>query len=87
MSAFDIDKLLHSISTRPAWEEFLTQADARMDACNLTRPEREALLGGDVRTLYEMGVNEYLLLRYSGWIGLGGGRLTRALVGARREAR
>ena len=85
MSAYAIDKFLHSISTRPAWQEFRADADARLAPFGLTDAERTALLDGDVRALYEMGVNEYLLLRYSGWIGLGGGRLTQALAGAERD--
>ena len=86
MSAFEVDKLLYSISTRPAWEAFLKEADVRLQSFDLSDGERQAVLGGDVRTLYELGVNEYLLLRYSGWIGLGGGRLTQTLAGATRGA-
>jgi hypothetical protein len=86
MSVFEIEKLLHRISTAPEWQVFVTDAQSRLTALDLTDRERAALLDGDVRTLYEMGVNEYLLLRYSGWIGLGGRRLTEALAGARREA-
>ena len=84
MSVFEVEKLLHSISTAPQWQLFRNEADSRMAAFELSDEERAALLNGDVRTLYEMGVNEYLLLRYSGWIGLGGGGLTRALAGATR---
>jgi hypothetical protein len=84
MSVFAIDKLLHQIPNRAAWQEFLDQPDDRLRAggFELTDVERHALLGGDVRTLYELGVNGYLLLRYAAWHGYQGEKFL-AVVGGR----
>ena len=84
MSVFHVDKLLHQIPNRAAWQAFVESADDRLRAGSfeLTPVEREALLNGDVRRLYELGVNGYLLLRYAAWHGHHGDKFL-AVVGGR----
>ena len=81
MSIFAVEKLLHQLSTKPAWEAFLQDVEGQLRGRDITADERAALLNHDVRWLYEHGLNEYLLLRYAGWVGLGR-QLPTVLAGA-----
>jgi hypothetical protein len=83
VSVFYVDKLLHQIPNRAAWQAFLESADDRLRAggFELTPVEREALLSGDVRRLYELGINGYLLLRYAAWHGYQGEKFLAAVGG------
>ena len=87
MSVFYVDKLLHQIPNRAAWQEFVSSADERLRAggLELTPEERQALLGGDVHALYTLGVNGYLLLRFAAWHGLQGEQFLRAVSGTKGD--
>ena len=69
MSAYWIDKLVHLAGSPDGWRAFVADPQARLANADLTDAERDALLAVDLVRLYELGANEYLLLRLGGWNG------------------
>jgi hypothetical protein len=62
MSVYALQKLLRDVNRIPERREAYFRAPAAFAvAYELTEPERAALLGFDVRALYEMGVHGLIL--------------------------
>lgn len=78
MSAFDLDKLIHQVWSQENWLTLANAGGEALDSYDLTEEERRALLDGDIKALYALGVNGYLLLRYGGWVGFRGPEIVKA---------
>ena len=62
MSVYALQKLLRDVNRIPERREAYFKSPATFVAgYELTAPEREALLGFDIRALYEMGVHGLIL--------------------------
>jgi len=81
MSAYQINKLCHRVFHDIAFRDAVKNDPAKAIAdWPFTPGEREALLGGDVKRLYEWGTHPFLLAHFTRW-GLFG--LTPALYAER----
>jgi hypothetical protein len=68
MSAYQINKLCHCLYHDRAFRDAVKADPAKAIAdWPLTDDERKALLGGDVKWLYERGVHPFLLGHTSRW--------------------
>lgn len=62
MSAYQLNKLCHRTLNDDAFREAMKrQPETAIAEFDLTAPEREALLAGDVARLFEIGVHPFLL--------------------------
>ena len=62
MSVYQLNKLCHRMLNDLAFREAMQRQPASAIAeYDLTAPEREALLAGDVARLFEMGVHPFIL--------------------------
>jgi hypothetical protein len=68
MSLYAIQQLCRRTLHDPAFRAAIKQdPKAALTPLDLTAEEREALLAGDVATLYEMGTHPYLLAHLCRW--------------------
>lgn len=67
MSRYLLNKLVHEIQFPEGRARFDSDPKAFLDGYDLTEDEVVAVRGGDVRTLWTMGVNPYLLRVYQLW--------------------
>jgi len=68
LSAYQINKLCHRLYHDSAFREAVKADPAKAIAgWPLTDAERTALLGGDLKTLYEAGAHPFLLGHMSRW--------------------
>ena len=71
MSTFQLDKLLYRLVHEDgAFEAFTADPSAVAAGYRLSEAERAALLGRDVRALFELGGNGYLVTGLAGRLGL-----------------
>jgi hypothetical protein len=62
MSVYNVNYLLREILRDSAFRAAMkTDPASALNAYELTREEREALLAGDVARLYRLGVNSFLM--------------------------
>jgi len=62
VSVFQLNKLCHrTLNDLPFREAMQQRPEAAIAEFDLTAPEREVLLAGDVARLFEMGVHPFLL--------------------------
>lgn len=71
MSRYLLNKLVHEIQFPEIRARFDSDPEAFLDGYDLTEEELAAVRGGDVRTLWTMGVNPYLLRVYQLWKKIG----------------
>lgn len=65
MGAYEVGKVLFDMKhDRGLAEEFRTNPDAVMERYRFTDAEKDAIRSGDVKFIYQLGVNPYLVL---GW--------------------
>jgi hypothetical protein len=68
MSLYAVQQLCRRTLQDPAFRAAIKQdPEAALAPLDLTAGEREALLAGDVATLYEMGTHPYLLAHLCRW--------------------
>jgi len=60
-TSYPLNKLLTAIARQHVLKDALT--DEEMAGADLTKAERAALKAGDIRQLYELGANPYLIRR------------------------
>ena len=73
MSTFQLDKLLYQVVHEPeVFEAFMADPAAVAAGYRLSEAERAALLGRDVRALFELGGNGYLVTGLAGRLGMFG---------------
>jgi hypothetical protein len=72
VSVYAINKFLYRLENDPAYlERAKADVGATLQDLPLTPAERVAITGGDVATLYRLGVHPFLLMRLAGYgIGL-----------------
>ena len=82
MSLYQVNKLLRDINcSAELAHRCQSDPEAVLQQYNLTAEEQEAIKGWQVRKLYDMGANPFLLLVYS----MAAGRDMRAYVAAMNE--
>jgi hypothetical protein len=59
--SYGLNKLLTDVARQHLLKDAFTEQD--MAGHELTEPERAALRSGDIRQLYELGANPYLIRR------------------------
>lgn len=71
MSAYQVGKLLHDMQRNPQLAtEFREAREAVLARYDLTEKEKQAILAGDVRFLFEEGVHCMVLISGSRLLGL-----------------
>ncbi len=66
MSLYQVNKFLRDINRSGAFiQRYQAEPETVLQNYGLTPEEREAITGGQVRTLYDMGANPLLLLVYA----------------------
>jgi hypothetical protein len=66
MSLYQVNKLLRDMNCSSALvQRYRTEPEAVLQQYTLTPEEQDAILGGQVRKLYDMGANPLLVLVYA----------------------
>jgi hypothetical protein len=68
MSIYQVNKVCWHANNDPVFREQLqTNPERTLASLNLTDPERQAILTGDVATLHQLGAHDYLLGHLQRW--------------------
>ena len=81
MLHYQLNKLVHEIQFPDRRAMFDRDPEAFIDGFNLSPEEFAAVKDGDVRALWNMGVNPYLLRVYQIWKGISDDDYRAALEG------
>lgn len=72
MGAYEVGKLFFDMKRdRGLAEEFRANPDAVMERYRFTEAEKDAIRKKDVKFIYRLGVNPYLVLGWCGPLGVG----------------
>ncbi|MBT3435800.1 MAG: hypothetical protein HOC91_00195 [Nitrospinaceae bacterium] len=81
MLHYQLNKLVHEIQFPDKRALFDQDPEAFIETFNLSAKELSAVKDGDVRALWNMGVNPYLLRVYQIWKGISDDEYRAALEG------
>ncbi|MEE9275970.1 MAG: hypothetical protein V3V62_11745 [bacterium] len=81
MSRYAVNKLVHEIQFPEKRERYRADEAAFLAGYDLTEEELAAVQSADIRTLWEMGVNPYLLRVFQLWNRISDADFTAALEG------
>ena len=83
MGAFEVGRLIFDLrKDEHLAQEFRTNRDGMMERYGLTQEEKKAIHNKDIKFIYQLGVNPYLVIGAGGYLGLSRAELILALADA-----
>jgi len=83
MGAYEVGRLIFDLrKDEHLAEEFRANRDGVLERYRLTQEEKKAIRNKDVKFIYQLGVNPYLIIGAGGCLGLSRVELILALAGA-----
>ncbi len=83
MGAFEVGRLIFDLrKDEHLAQEFRANRDGVMERYGLTQEEKKAIHNKDIKFIYQLGVNPYLVIGAGGYLGLSRAELILALADA-----